>query len=140
MAIRVILLTSVLVLAGFAGAMSVAPAQTPPARDGKASGAQLYKAFCASCHGETGKGDGPAADLSTPRAPDLTMIQRKAGGTFPRAQLLGRLDGTNPPKGHEAQMPNWRNVLRRTEGDDERVIQKRLEELVSHVEALQVRN
>jgi hypothetical protein len=34
-------------------------------------------------------------------------------------------------------MPNWRNVLRTTEGDDERVVRRRLEALVDHVATLQ---
>ena len=51
-------------------------------------GKQLYEARCASCHGATGKGNGPvAASLKHPPA-DLTLISKKHDGTFPRAQVM----------------------------------------------------
>jgi mono/diheme cytochrome c family protein len=112
-----------------------APAQAEAHEDYN-SGAYLYRVFCASCHGQTGRGDGPVADLSDPRASDLTTIRQRAGGTFPRARVMSVLDGSKPLDGHR-NMPNWQKVLRRTEGDDERVIRKRLDALVSHVEGMQ---
>lgn len=48
-------------------------------------GAELFKAYCATCHGLSGRGDGPLASvLDTPVA-DLTVITRKNGGVFPAA-------------------------------------------------------
>ncbi len=42
----------------------------PPDEDSLAKGQALYEAQCASCHGETGMGDGPAAaSLNPPPAP-----------------------------------------------------------------------
>jgi mono/diheme cytochrome c family protein len=139
MLIRVMALTGVLVLAGYAGAMSVAPGQTRPPREDYQSGAYLYKTFCASCHGDHGRGDGPAADLTTPRAPDLSLLQRKGGGTFPRAQVMAILEGSTPQAGHDTAMPNWRNVLLRDARNDEGAYRKRLDALVSHLESLQAR-
>jgi mono/diheme cytochrome c family protein len=108
-------------------------------RENYNSGAYLYRAFCASCHGETGRGDGPAADLTTPRASDLTVLQRRAGGTYPRARVRGVLDGSLRLPGHDGSaMPDWSRVLRKIEGDDERVLQQRLDALVEHLGTLQV--
>lgn len=144
MTARFVLLSAVLLSAVLAWAAGgIPPTQDPRAQDKRpdySSGAYLYRTFCASCHGETGRGDGPVADLSVPRAPDITALQRSAGGTFPRARVLGVLDGSIRLEGHDGgAMPNWSQVLRRTEGDDDRVVRKRLEALVSHVESLQVR-
>jgi mono/diheme cytochrome c family protein len=108
----------------------------PQDREDYNSGAYLFKTFCASCHGEAGRGDGPVADLSTPRASDLTTLKQRAGGTFPRARVMATLDGTARVNGHEA-MPNWMNVLRRTERGDEKAVRQRLEALVDHVDGLQ---
>jgi mono/diheme cytochrome c family protein len=145
---RVLLSAGILLSATFAWmALSAPPRAAPLApllsaesqeREDYNSGAYLYRVFCASCHGESGKGDGPVADLTDPPASDLTTIRGRAGGVFPRAQVMAVLDRTTSVKGHET-MPNWRTVLRRTEGEDERVIRKRLEALVSHVETLQNR-
>lgn len=120
-------------------AESAAPGQARQGEDYN-SGAYLYKAFCASCHGEHGRGDGPVADLTEPHASNLTLLQSRAGGVYPRAQVRAVLDGTTQLKGHDGPaMPNWSRVLRSTEGGDERVLQKRLDAIVTHVETLQVK-
>lgn len=57
------------------------------------AGRALYMDYCSTCHGETGKGDGPLArDWATPPA-DLTAITRRNGGTFPLAQVMSKIDG-----------------------------------------------
>jgi hypothetical protein len=51
---------------------------------------------------------------------------------------LNVLDNVKPLTGHESPaMPNWRNILRTTEGGDERVVRTRLEALADHVGTLQ---
>ena len=108
-----------------------------PEREDYNSGAYLYRAFCASCHGETGRGDGPVADLG-PRPSDLTRLSATHGGVFPRADVRAALDGTRPLPGHQTSaMPKWREVLRQTERVDERTLNARIDGLVSHIESLQ---
>ena len=137
---RTMLLGGVFLSAALGWAALSTPPQTTPAREDYNSGAYLYRAFCASCHGERGRGDGPVADLTDPRASDITVLQRNAGGVFPRVRVLGVLDGSVRLKGHDGPaMPNWSRVLRKTEGDDERIVRKRLEAIVAHVESLQQR-
>jgi mono/diheme cytochrome c family protein len=110
--------------------------QTPERTD-YSSGAYLYQTFCASCHGTTGHGDGRLADLG-PRPSDLTRLSATHGGVFPRAEVKAVLDGTRRLPGHQTDaMPNWRDVLRRTERVDDRTLNVRIEALVSHVESLQ---
>ena len=47
------------------------------------SGKQTYGEYCASCHGENGKGMRPAASaLKTPPS-DLTTFAKSHGGKFP---------------------------------------------------------
>ena len=128
------LLGAVFALATFSAPVS----QDRPAREDYNSGAYLYRAFCATCHGETGKGDGPVAELADRRPSDLTVLARHQGGTYPRERVIRILENAEPLPGHEPPaMPNWRNVLRKTEGDNERVIRQRLEALVDHVATLQ---
>ncbi|MBZ5572099.1 MAG: cytochrome c [Acidobacteriia bacterium] len=45
-----------------------------------ASGQQMYSAYCAVCHGNDGKGGGPAAEALKVPPPDLTVLARKNGG------------------------------------------------------------
>jgi mono/diheme cytochrome c family protein len=42
------------------------------------AGADLYKKHCLMCHGETGKGDGPATKFMKPAPPDMTAAGTKA--------------------------------------------------------------
>ncbi len=63
-------------------------------RDDAATGAALYAANCAVCHGGDAQGGGGAgvAGLSkTP--PDLTRLSVRNGGTFPATDTLEALQG-----------------------------------------------
>lgn len=42
-----------------------------------AAGAALYKKHCVMCHGESGKGDGPAAKFMKPSPPDISTAEVK---------------------------------------------------------------
>ena len=44
-----------------------------------ADGAALYQAYCSSCHGPTGLGNGPAARLLQQPVPDLTRMALRDG-------------------------------------------------------------
>jgi mono/diheme cytochrome c family protein len=72
------------------------------------SGQEMYAAYCAACHGATGKGDGPAAPaLKTPAA-DLTQLYRKNGGKYPAAHVGAVLVFGFPVAAHgSADMPVW---------------------------------
>jgi mono/diheme cytochrome c family protein len=137
-----------LVVAGFltAGAVDSSvragrPArQIKPPRQDYYSGAYLYRVFCASCHGESGKGDGPVAGTLRRPPADLTTIGARAGGLFPRTQVIATIDGRKPVPGHgSSEMPVWGDALRATQGNDEAIIHRRIEALVMHLQAIQVR-
>jgi mono/diheme cytochrome c family protein len=113
--------------------------RTNPPRQDHTSAAYFYRSLCASCHGETGSGDGPASDLLRVRPPDLRQIARRAGGAFPAARVRQIIDGRTPLPGHmRSGMPVWGDVLRTTEGDDESAIARRIDGLVAHLESLQL--
>lgn len=52
-----------------------------------------YAVYCASCHGASGRGDGPASGGMEPKPSDLTLITQRNGGTFPRLQIIGKIHG-----------------------------------------------
>jgi mono/diheme cytochrome c family protein len=56
------------------------------------SGAELFQRFCASCHGDAGRGDGPVARSLAVVVPDLTLISRRYG-EFPAARIAETIDG-----------------------------------------------
>ncbi|HEX7012775.1 MAG TPA: cytochrome c [Steroidobacteraceae bacterium] len=79
------------------------------------SGKELYERFCASCHGTEGRGDGPVASYFTIEVPDLTLIARRAGGTYPRERIVRIIDGRHILGAHGSRtMPVWGEDLSRT--------------------------
>ncbi len=91
-------------------------AQPPaaPAPDGilVARGKVVYEAKCVECHGDTGRGDGPAALLMTPRPLDFTSgkykIRSTDTGSVPTDDDLIRSvrEGL-----YGLAMPGWQGVL-----------------------------
>lgn len=72
------------------------------------SGAELYRVFCASCHGREARGDGPVAETLKQTVPDLTRIAARNGDTFPAERVRETIDGQNLPRVHGTRaMPVW---------------------------------
>lgn len=106
------------------------------------SGGDLFKTYCASCHGRSGKGDGPLAEHMKKRPPDLTLFSQENGGVFPAATIAQIIDGRNPLAGHGGpDMPVWGNVFKASsQVDSEAAVKARIDALVSHVESIQQKN
>ena len=72
------------------------------------SGRELYQQFCASCHGSSGRGDGPVAGTLRVEVPDLTRLANRQGGTFDRARVERVIDGRYVIAAHGRRtMPIW---------------------------------
>lgn len=100
--------------------------------DGKA----IYDAYCANCHGTTGRGNGPAArHLSVP-VPDLSTITAR-DGAFNAAHVRSHV---MEPDGHRPGevMTCWREVLAANYHRDQALVNLAVANLVKHVEGLQV--
>ena len=70
-------------------------------------GALFFAANCASCHGESGNGDGPEANSLALPPTDLTQLSDNNGGTFPRARALSYIYG-DPGSDHLSRvMPEF---------------------------------
>ncbi|HEX5226952.1 MAG TPA: cytochrome c [Bryobacteraceae bacterium] len=84
-------------------------------------GANLYKAYCASCHGENGQGNGPMAGWMKVAPPDLTLIARRNGGKFPLERMDRIISGEEPlPSGHGTRaMPVWGPVFSQVTRDQD---------------------
>ena len=66
-----------------------------------------YIAACASCHGASGAGDGPLADLMTVEVPSLTGLSAANDGAFPMLDVIQVIDGRTGVRGHGHPMPVW---------------------------------
>jgi mono/diheme cytochrome c family protein len=52
-----------------------------------------FVAYCASCHGVDGTGNGPLADSLKVKPTDLTVISKKNNGHFPYTMLRKTIEG-----------------------------------------------
>jgi mono/diheme cytochrome c family protein len=116
-------------------------AQTPGADYAAMSGPELYRRFCAACHGDAGRGDGPVAASFAVETPDLTLIGRRHGGKFPRERIERIIDGRFIVGAHGSRiMPVWGEDLSRLEignPDAERSTQTVIARLTDYLESLQ---
>lgn len=104
-------------------------------------GAVLYIAYCASCHGRTGRGDGPVAEyLKIPPA-DLTTIAGRAQGVFPTYEVGRIIDGRQIVRAHgDAAMPVWGDAFKPlAPGIEEAEVRARIDALVKYLESMQPR-
>ena len=68
----------------------------------------LYVAFCASCHGTTGEGDGPVASALSTRPSNLRLLSARYGSPLPEDQIAMFIDGRVDVKAHGPRdMPVW---------------------------------
>lgn len=102
------------------------------------TGSEMYKTWCASCHGTAGKGDGPAAsDLKT-HPTDLSQLTKKNGGKFPTERVRNYIEGTAVAPAHGSrEMPVWGTFFRQI-GDD-KAATYRIVTLANYINSLQVK-
>lgn len=75
-------------------------------------GPTLYRQYCASCHGEDGKGHGPMEPYLTVKPSDLTRIAARREGDFPRDQIARIVAGDEIIAAHGTRtMPIWGEQL-----------------------------
>ena len=101
-------------------------------------GPALYKAYCASCHGEDAKGHGPMAPwLKIPPA-DLTRIAARNGGKFPLERIDNVISGEEKlPSGHGNRlMPVWGPIFSKVTRDQD-LGRVRIDNLARYLEDIQ---
>lgn len=101
-------------------------------------GPDLFRAYCASCHGQNAKGNGPGAPMLKATVPDLTSIAQSNGKKFPAVRIGRIIMGEGMIASHGSrEMPVWGPVFHQVEQDVDRG-NVRLENLVKYLESIQV--
>lgn len=83
--------------------LAAGPALAEPGDPG--AGAELYRSYCAACHGPEARGDGAMAGMLTVPPADLTRLAATNGGVFPVFRVVRRIDGRAPLLAHGGEMP-----------------------------------
>ena len=117
------------------------PSDPSPASSGSGpvTGAQLFRTYCASCHGETARGTGPlAAELTRP-VPDLSTYTARNGGVFPGERLRQIIAGRGPAAHGDRTMPVWGDVFKRQQSAPDTDDGARIDALVAFLQSIQRR-
>jgi len=105
-------------------------------------GKQLFMDNCASCHGESGMGQGPLAKLMTVEVPSLTDLSARNDGKFPMLNVIHSIDGRQGTRGHGYPMPVWGDRFSRDVKDSglyggEAIIRGRILSIAYYLESIQ---
>jgi mono/diheme cytochrome c family protein len=103
------------------------------------AGSYTYRTYCATCHGEKGKGDGPLAENLRFHPPDLTQIAKRNGGEYPAKKVAKIVDGREPLDGHGGpDMPVWGDAFKNADtGFEDEKVRLKIRSVVDYVGKLQ---
>jgi mono/diheme cytochrome c family protein len=101
-------------------------------------GADLYKTYCASCHGQDAKGGGPMAGSLKAAPADLTRIAIRNHGVFPTVRMQKMISGEDQPSsGHGTrEMPVWGPIFSKVTRDVD-LGRVRIDNLVRYLRSIQ---
>lgn len=107
----------------------------------RVTGGEVFRTYCATCHGASGRGDGPLAGAMRRRPADLTEIAKRNGGEYPSEVVFHTIDGKTPVRGHGGpDMPVWGDAFARSrDGGDTATVKDRIDSLVDFIRSLQVK-
>ena len=105
-----------------------------------ASGEEMYKTYCAVCHGTDGKGGGPAASALKVAPADLTQLSKKNGGKYPALKVTSAIRGEGDVPAHGSkEMPVWGSLFWNMSHGHESEVQQRMANLTKYIESLQAK-
>ena len=114
--------------------------RAPAPMTSPASGKEMFESYCASCHGKSAKGNGPAAPALKATPPDLTLLAKENGGRYPSDKVASILRGETKLVPHgDQEMPVWGPVFWRISHGDNAEHQQRIANLNRYLESLQVK-
>jgi mono/diheme cytochrome c family protein len=103
-----------------------------------ASGAEMFKSYCAVCHGADGRGNGPAAGALKATPADLTILSKNNGGKFPAMKVSSSIRGDASVPAHGSKdMPVWGPLFWGMSQGHEGEVQQRVANLTKYLESLQ---
>lgn len=102
------------------------------------SGRDIYMDRCSACHGEDGKGNGPAVGALKTAPADLTLLARRNAGVFPAERVKNILSQWVDISAHGSrEMPIWGDLFLPKNATEEQAANERLKLLVTYLESIQ---
>lgn len=107
-----------------------------------APGESDFKNYCASCHGVSGRGDGPVSYYLKNPPTDLTALAAVNDGSFPKQRVRNSVEGNeeydkNFRTHGPSDMPVWGKIIFEDSGERSSIAKARINNIVSYIESLQ---
>jgi mono/diheme cytochrome c family protein len=111
-----------------------------PRKAALAHGETVYRVYCAVCHGDSGRGNGPMSTILKVPVPDLTALTVKNSGTFPQQRVQKQLEAADSDMpGHGTRsMPIFGPAFVET-GPNANDARARIRDLIEYLKSIQVR-
>lgn len=135
-ALLLLVFTSLAGLVLMAGSPKIQESQLPATY--VPPGRQIYKQYCAACHGSDGRGNGPVERSLRKPPSDLTTLAKRHGGAFPDEYVTNVLRfGLGFSAHGSSEMPVWGPIFQDMEQHNEAAVRQRIKNLCEYLESIQ---
>ena len=116
--------------------VDVTPTFVPPSMSGR----DIFRYYCATCHGRDARGNGPTASALKKPPANLTNLAANNHGQFPveRVKAFVTKGGTEPPAHGSSDMPVWGPIFQSFDTSDA-IAQARINNVVAYLESIQTK-
>jgi len=136
----ILLAASLFTALGVTGPQSKNERKSAPKPPSAAAGQETFLKYCASCHGKTAKGDGPAAFVLRTAPPDLTALSKRHDDKFPAGYVGVVLTFGKSLASHGSEdMPIWGSRFRTLDPVHDPTGQQHIDDVVAYIRSLQVK-
>lgn len=102
------------------------------------SGREVFMDRCSACHGEDGKGNGPAVGSLKIAPGDLTLLSNRNGGAFPIERVKNIVGDWVDITAHGSrEMPIWGDLFHPKSPAEQQAATERFKSLVAYLESIQ---
>jgi mono/diheme cytochrome c family protein len=100
----------------------------------------MYTAYCAVCHSQDGKDNGPATEAPKVPPPELTVLAQKNGGKYPSMRVASIIRGEAAlPANGTKEMPVWGSLFWNMSQGHPGEVQQRIANLNGYIDSLRAK-
>ena len=116
-----------------------APMDAAASKGVEPNGAVLFKAYCETCHGSQGRGNGVMAGQMRRPPADLTRLAMRNGGVLPSERLRQIISGVGVAAHGDREMPLWGRLFTPERDGKADPATARMDAIVKYLESIQER-
>ena len=114
--------------------------KVPVTQTSPVSGSEMFRTYCAVCHGVDGKGGGPAADSLKQAPADLTQLTILSNGKYPEDRVSQSISGNLQIRAHGSpDMPMCGDLFKSLNGGNDNLVRLRVANLTDYIKSIQAK-